>query len=80
MDKGEKKLHKKINECLQFLEFHNSSTESWTDRIKKTSINQMRTFCRNELECLRRLIYCGQRKLDEDDRLDVSIDDKLYLG
>jgi hypothetical protein len=31
-EKDEQKLHKKINESLQFLEFHNASTESWFDR------------------------------------------------
>jgi hypothetical protein len=75
-DKADRKQHKKINEAIQFLEFHNSSTESWTNRVKGYSFNQMRTFCRNEIECLKRVIYTNTNEVHKK----ISLDDKVYLG
>ena len=77
LNRDQMKNHKKLNKALKQLALHNSSSETWHDRIRGQTFNRAKPFTRNESECFKQLFaYCNKNNKERV----ISDTDKIYLG
>ena len=69
--------HKKLNKALKQMALHNSSSETWLDRVRNTTYNRTKSFVRNEAECFKQLFaFCNKNSKE---RIFSELD-KVFLG